>query len=276
MNLSAGTWRDLSPDTAFLRALDVADAGGSRADAILGGREPRNNWSNRFADACAVMVADGVRRNRVFSRFVVRPAEGGPAEPLTFVAGDREKKVDVVVSSIVSGLQVGFSLKGMNFRDGAGHQFDKNLTGRTYELQDEVSVIHRYQPAAMVVALYFMPLAATVDKRSVSSPSSFARTVAHLRARTGRIDPTLPSQIDRVDAAFVALFVAGDHERSPGVVYDDDVARGVIRFFDVLDDPPKRGRPMLTTTLDLDGMIARIARRFDGAETAVTWADPEP
>jgi hypothetical protein len=93
-------------------------------------------------------------------------AGGGPAEPLTFVAGDRSKKVDVVVSSIVSGLQLGFSLKGMNFRDNVGMQFDKNLTGRTYELQDEVSVIHRYQPAAFLVALYFMPIAATVDKRS--------------------------------------------------------------------------------------------------------------
>lgn len=154
-------------------------------------------------------------------------------------------------------------------------QFDKNLTGRTYELQDETSVIHRYQPAAMVVALYFMPLAATVDKKSESSPSSFARAVAHLRGRTGRIDPTLPSQVDRVDAAFIALYVAGDDERAAGFEYVDDLPRGIVRFFDVLDDPPRRGRPRLDTTLDLDSMIARIATRFGTADASIDWAEPE-
>ena len=272
---SPTSWRDLSPDRAFSRALDVADGGGSRADALVAGREYKNNWSNRFADACAVMVADGVRKHPAFRRFVVRPEAGGPAEPLTFVAGDREKKVDVVVSSLVSGMQVGFSLKGMNFRDSSGQQFDKNLTGRTYELQDETSVIHRYQPAAMVVALYFLPLAATVDKKSESSPSSFARTVAHLRSRTGRIDPTLPSQIDRVDAAFVALYVAGDDERPTGFEHVDDLPRGVIRYFDVLDDPPRRGRPRLATTLGLDDMVGRIALRFDRGDDSIDWAEPE-
>lgn len=267
-------WDDLEPDLAFVRALDRADAGGSRADALGAARAHKNNWSNRFADACAVMVADAARRHPTFGRFVIRPAEGGPAEPLTFVAGDREKKVDVVISSIVSGLQVGFSLKGMNFRDRAGMQFDKNLTGRTYELQDEASVIHRYQPAAFVVAMYFMPLAATVDKRSETSESSFARTVSHLRRRTGRIDPTLPSQVDRVDAAFVALYVAGDDEGGDDG-YRDDLQRGVVRFFDVLDAPPKRGRPVIASTLDLDGVISRIAARFDTPDGPIAWADPE-
>ena len=118
-------------------------------------------------------------------------------------------------------------------------QFDKNLTGRTYELQDEVSVIHRYQPAAFLVALYFMPIAATVDKRSEASTSSFARAVTHLRARTGRLDPTLPSQADHVDAAAIALYVPGDRETVGDFEYRDDLPRGVVRYFDVSDDPPR-------------------------------------
>ena len=115
-------WADLDPDPAMVAALDCADAGDSRAVALAAGASTTNGWSNRLADACAVMVADGVRRHRTFRSLLVRPLEAGPAEPLTFVAGDRSKKVDVVVSSIVSGLQLGFSLKGMNFRDGAGMQ----------------------------------------------------------------------------------------------------------------------------------------------------------
>jgi hypothetical protein len=46
-------------------------------------------------------------------------------------------------------------------------------------------------PRAAPVALYFMPIAATTDKKSETSPSLFARAVAHLRARTGRIDAEL-------------------------------------------------------------------------------------
>lgn len=264
-------WADLRPDPAMIAALDRADAGGSRAAALVSSASTKNGWSNRLADACAVMVADELRRHPVFRSLIVRPQDDGPAEPLTFVAGDRSKKVDVVVSSIVSGLQLGFSLKGMNFRDGAGMQFDKNLTGRTYELQDEVSVIHRYQPAAFLVALYFMPVAATVDKRSENSTSSFARAVTNLRARTGRLDPTLPSQMDRVDAAAIALYVPGDVEAT----YIDDLPRGVVRYFDVETDPPRRGRPQVATTHDLRGLVGRIATRAFPSEEAVNWAEAE-
>lgn len=268
-------WVDLAPDPEMLRALQQADSAVERATAISGTRDQRNKWSNRFADACAVMVARQVRSHASFEGLVVRPTGAGPAEPLTFVAGEREKKVDVVVSSIVSGLQVGFSLKGMNFRDSNGLQFDKNLTGRTYELQDEVSVIHRYQPASVLVALYFMPLASTDDKRSDRRPSSFARAVAHLRARTGRLDPALPSQMDRVDAAAVGLFVPGDSEQIGDFSYQDDVAKGVARYFDVEVDPPRRGRPRVETTMNLGGLIDLVARKVRPSAEQISWADPE-
>jgi hypothetical protein len=268
-------WAGLVPDLAMVAALDRADAGGSRANALDASASTKNGWSNRLADACAVMVADELRRHSTFRSLIVRPRDGGPAEPLTFVAGDRSKKVDVVVSSIVSGLQLGFSLKGMNFRDSKGMQFDKNLTGRTYELQDEVTVIHRYQPAAFLVALYFMPIASTVDKRSEASASSFARAVTHLRARTGRLDPTLPSQMDRVDAAAIALYVPGDVETGGEYDYSDDLPRGVVRYFDVEADPPRRGRPRIETTLDLADLVDRIATRAFPSDEAIDWASPE-
>jgi len=273
--MAAQKWADLEPDPAMVVALDQADGAVSRADAVSGGRESRLAWSNRFADACAVMVASEVRNHPAFRKLIVRPERDGPAEPLTFVAGDNEKKVDVVVSSVVSGLQVGFSLKGMNFRDGVGLQFDKNLTGRTYELQDEVSVIHRYQPAAFMVALYFLPIAATRDKKSDTSPSSFARAVSRLRARTGRLDPMLPSQMDRVDMAAVALYVPGDTEQLGEFSYNDELERGVARYFDVTEDPPRRGWPRVDTTLDLAGLVGRVAGAIVSDEDRVDWAEPE-
>ena len=175
---------------------------------------------------------------------------------------------------MISGLQLGISLKGMNFRDAAGRQFDKNLTGRTYELQDEIRLVHEYQPAAFMTAIFFLPIAATVDKRSETSASSFARSVEHMRARTGRLDPSLPGHYARADMSFVALYVPGDSE--PDHDYEDTLARGVVRYFDVMSDPPKRGRPRLETTMDLSRLVDRIALDYrSGGVAPVSWADPE-
>ena len=273
--MAAKRWEDLKSDAAMVRALDVAEARVPRAVAVKGDRETRNKWSNAFADACARMLADEARRHDVFRRLVVLPEEGKTAEPPTFVSGGQTKKVDVVVSSLVSGLQVGFSLKGMNFRDRGGAQFAKNLSGRTYELRAEVRMIHEYQPASLLVAVYFLPLASTVDKKSHRKPSSFAQTVQHLRARTGRLDPTLPSQLDRLDLAAVGLYVPGDSE--PEFDYEDPFERGVVRYLDVQRDPPRRGRPMIGSTMDLAGLIDWIAGIYEAAgDPPIAWADPEP
>ena len=55
------TWADLRPDLGMIGALDEADARISRAEAVLGDRNPRQKWSNGFADACARMIARSVR-----------------------------------------------------------------------------------------------------------------------------------------------------------------------------------------------------------------------
>ncbi len=259
----------------MLVALDAADAGGTRIAALDGPAPAKGQWSSRLADAAAAMVASEVQRHAAFRGFQVRPVDGGPAEPLTFSAAGQEKKVDVVVSSLVAGLQVGFSLKGMNFRDRTSLNFDHNLTGRTYELQDELSVIHKYQPAAFLVALYFLPVGAVNDKRTDQAPSSFARVVQHLRARTGRLDPMLPSQMDRADFAAVGLYSPGDTEQIGDFRYRDDLPRGVVRYFDVLEDPPRRGRPRLATTMSLGELVERIAARARPTEASISWAEPE-
>ena len=269
-------WQDLKPDPRMVEALQTAEREISRVVALTGSRQQRHKWSNTFADACARMVAAEMRRLRIFPGLRVLPDETN-CEPPTYVAGQKTKRVDVVVASQVSGLQVGISLKGMNFRDASGSQFDKNLTGRTYELQDEVRLVHEYQPASVLVALYFMPIAATVDKKGPKSASSFARAVEHLRLRTGRLDPSLPAHYPNVDLSFVALYVPGDNESGPGGVgYKDSFPRGVVRYFDVTEAPPKRGRPVMGSTIDLDAMLRRIATHYQAGGTApMEWAKAE-
>lgn len=259
-------WTDLSPEIAMTAALDFAESAAPRVTALAGGREPKHRWSNRFADACAQMVADELRRHPRLSKFEIRPNEDGTGrEARTFIAAGKKKQVDVIAATLASGLQVGFSLKGLNFV-GPGGNYDHNLTGRTYELQDEVGAIHEYQAAAFVVGLYFLPVLAAEDK--TSAPSSFARTVAHLRARTGRLDHTLPSQLRRCDAAAVALYAAGD----PG----EEIERGVVRYLDVFDAPPRRGRPRVETTLTLPQLVNRFAEMQARDEIEeIDWADPE-
>ncbi|HWC35943.1 MAG TPA: hypothetical protein VG650_14095 [Mycobacteriales bacterium] len=272
----------MEPDTRFLAALDEADRRFRPRDSLINGEEgnAKIQWSNKLADACARMIAAEVRRHQGARRYTVLPDAGG-SEPPVFVAGSRKKKVDVTVSSLVSGLQIGLSLKGLNFRDRAALNYDKNLTGRTYELQDELRVIHDYQAAAFIVGVYFMPVAATTDKRG-TGPSSFAHTVAHLRARTGRIDPSLGSQRDRADLAVVALYSAGDREHfthaGQEFRYDEAVQRGVVRFFNVEDDPPQRGRPKLGLTMDLDGFVDSIFIRHAGGgqRERISYSEPEP
>lgn len=271
-------WRELDPDVGLVEALDRADASGTRDVALrTTGSILKTQWSSRFADACALMVANEMRRHTVFNRLTVLPDPEGTNEPPTFVAGGKKKKVDVIAASLVSGLQVGVSLKGMNFRDPRARNFDKNLTGRTYELQDELRVIHGYQAAAFIVALYFMPIASTSDKRSTTGTASFARVVEHLRARSGRTDPSLASQLDRADMAVIALYAPGDAEDSGGTKSFDPLSRGVVRYFDVRRDPPRRGRPKVETTMDLREFVDLIASMYRGAgETErIDWTDPE-
>ena len=47
-------------------------------------------------------------------------------------------------------LRIDLSFKGLNFRDKKGDHYDKNLTGRTYELEDELRQVRRLQPSSFV------------------------------------------------------------------------------------------------------------------------------
>ncbi len=286
-------WIDLGPDSSFVLALSTADSDGTRAEAMAEGDSTRRqslkrNWSNRLADATARMVATEIRRHADFRGTEISPLPTGPAEPTTFLVGGKKKRIDVVVSSPAVGLQLGVSLKGMNFRDTTGLQFDKNLTGRTYELENELRVVRETLPRAFMAAIYFVPVGAADDKKG-SGESSFARIVQHLRARLGRVDPHAASQWGRLDFGAVALYSPGDTEdfeyttgkgknkKTYHFHYVDDVPLGVVRYLDVSENPPRRGRPRVGTTVDLPELVDLLVeeyRKFVGEET-IDWAEAE-
>ncbi|MFO7856344.1 MAG: hypothetical protein R6V44_14230 [Paracoccaceae bacterium] len=255
------TWRDLAPEPGILAALDHADGGTGGK-----GQSGKRNWSERFAAGCAVAIADGLRaekrRRRQLARKIVRPESlAGGVEPITPLTSTISKKVDVTLTDPNLGLEIGFSLKGLNSPDDG--RYGKNLTGRCYELSDEVRLIHRYLPRCVMVGIFFMPLEAAADAKS--GPSTFARTFEALRERSGRAGSLHGEDHFRCDHAFVGLYCRTAR---------DDIGRGACRFAPVEEDPPMNGRPKVGTTLSLESMVARVLDAATESRLSL-WAAPE-
>lgn len=257
-----GRWSGLAPDPEIVTALDYA---GARPE--LGDQQAKRRWSELFAHACAVAMANEVRRCGQLPRgktILPLSLEEG-TEPLTPLGAGTSKRIDVTVADPVLGLELGFSLKGLNFKDGASGNYDKNLTGRLYELGDEVRMVHEHLPHAFMVGVFFLPIESTNDKSA--GQSSFAHAVAKLRDRTGRLDFALAGHAARCDSSWVALYTLGTEPQQ--------YARGLARFFNVQSPPPHRGRPQVATTLSLKEMVDAVVAEATRS-TARQYSEPEP
>jgi len=254
-------WADLEPEPAIAEALAHATL---RPEG--GTQNEKRRWSERFANGCAIAVATKFREfSLLHSKRVLPETLEGGTEPLTPLGGGTRKRIDVTVVDPILGLEIGVSLKGLNFRDGNSENYDKNLTGRLYELADEVRLVHEHLPHAFMAAVFFLPLASTEDKTDRSA-SSFAHTVLKLRERTGRLDPALHAHASRCDISYVALYALDDAASS--------ISRGVIRFLNVENDPPRRGRPLIANTLSLAEAVKEIVVKATDSE-GTTWGEAE-
>lgn len=250
------------PDEEILTALDHA---GARPEA--GDQNEKRHWSERFAHASAVAIANEVRRCKQLppaKKVLPLSLEEG-TEPLTPLGAGTTKRIDVTIADPVLGLELGFSLKGLNFKDSGSGNYDKNLTGRLYELGDEVRMVHEHLPHAFMVGVFFLPMESTADKST--GQSSFAHTVAKLRDRTGRLDFALAGHAPRCDSSWVALYTLG--------IEPQGFPRGLARFFHVQGSPPHRGRPQVDLTLSLEEMVASVVAEATGT-TGRRYSDPEP
>ena len=245
--------------------VEALDHAAPRPDGDAG-RKVKKNWSEAFANGCAIAVAREFRRHsELGSKKILPLGLGSGTEPLTPLGAGTEKRIDVTIADTVLGLEIGVSLKGLNFRDRRAQNFDKNLTGRLYELADEVRLVHEHLPHAFMVGIFFLPIESVADKKSDGSVSSFARTLLKLRERTGRLDVALQAHAPRCDASYVALYSFGG---------DDVIQPGVVRFMNVDSTPPRRGRPRISATMTLSEVVAEIVRNATHTEV-VEWSDPE-
>jgi hypothetical protein len=259
---AGNVWANLEPDEEMLTALYHA---GDRPET--GGQNEKRHWSERFAHASAVAIANEVRRCRQLppGKKVLPLSMAEGTEPLTPLGAGTSKRIDVTVADPVLGLELGFSLKGLNFKDAGSGNYDKNLTGRLYELGDEVRMVHEHLPHAFMVGVFFLPMDSTADKST--GQSSFAHTVAKLRDRTGRLDFALAGHAPRCDSSWVALYTLG--------IEPQGFPRGLARFFNVKRLPPHRGRPQVDMTLSLKEMVDSVVAEATGTSGS-RYSEPEP
>lgn len=239
--LSSIKWRDLQPEPGMVRALDSAD---SKTPKTRHSQNQKRRWSEVFADWCAVMIADGIRKTELANMLHVFPDELGQKLEQVVCLGDSRKAVDVVVAAkLLMGLQVGFSLKGFNTPDGKSGSYDKNLRNRLNDMAMEMLHIHTYLPMAKMIGICFMPLESVSDKSS-KFESTFSRTLELLGQQTGR--PHCYEQLHKFDKSFVCLYSANE---------ESTIARGVARFIEVSSRTEQVGLPIVSATLSLDEML---------------------
>jgi hypothetical protein len=111
-----------------------------------------------------------------------------------------------------------------------------------------------------MAALVFLPADSCHDGGR-SSPSSFGQAVTIFRFRAGRQKPVDPSLL--FERVFIGLYETGE------------VGFGDVAFFDVMEAPPRRGRP--AKTLTFDEVVVEITRTYDLRNNPqFQWADAAP
>jgi hypothetical protein len=233
-------------------------------------REDKHAYAMALSRKLAVFMARSLRP--AFPS--VLPTEDDVGHESLTGSAEGKKRLDVKVWDEMLGLLLLVSLKTYSFRDWSGKtkkagRYTKNIQRNGKELKDEADVIHRRQPYSVIVAIMFLPDSACLDGNpestsDVQGPSSFASIVRRLRVRTGRALNPDEKRFDRYDLT-ERLYV--------GLYSYDGPGRGALRFFDVMQDPPRNGSPPDTSTLTLDELATEIKRLVDERNsTGIEWA----
>lgn len=211
-----------------------------------GDRGDKKNYAGRLSRNLATLFANLLRSD--FPQ--ITPDESGGRQEAPARSAKGTKKLDVNYSTPELGLGLGVSIKTLNFPDAASERYTKNFTARDNELRAEALDYHERQPWAVLVALVFVPVDACDDYKPRSgqrTSSSFGKAVSVFRQRAGRTNPTDSGQL--FERVFVGLYTVNDDEP-----WD-------VRFFDVMQAPPRSGRP--SSTLSLEEVVSEIVRAYD-------------
>lgn len=243
-----------TPETLFDDRIDreLRFASEDRSSVAEGSATDKKNYAESLSRALAQRFADALRR----SFDGILPDVDGSGQESRARTGKGLKKLDVNYSTIELGLGLGVSIKTINFRDARTRRYTKNYTRVDNELRAEAADYHERQPYAVLCAVVFVPLDAC-DDGGRNAPSSFGQAVQIFRFRAGREKPADdPTLFERV---LVGL-------------YDSERDFGRVCFFDVMDAPPRTGRPRALKSFReaVEAIVDAYDRRN---KTKFKWAD---
>lgn len=220
-----------------------------------GEQKAKKNYAEALSRHLATLFASLLRND--FPG--VTPDESGIGQEAPARTAKGTKKLDVNYSTPELGLGLGVSIKTLNFRDPKSGRYTKNYTRIDNELRAEALDYHERQPWAVLAAVLFLPVDACDDfnPKAKEASSSFGQAVKIFRYRANRALPTEAGQL--FERVFVALYA----------IDDDDPWD--VRFFDVMQAPPRSGRPV--NTLSLEEAVAEIVRTYDARNNPpFVWA----
>lgn len=232
------------------------ESAGSRSTCVT--QAQKKNYAERLSRALAQRVADALRTD--FDGVLPDPNGAGQESRVRSAKG--YKKLDVNYSTPELGLGLGVSIKTINFPDAASNRYTKNYTRADAELRAEATDYHDRQPYAVMVAIVFLPLDSCDDGAGRNdTPSSFGRAVETFRFRANRRKPDDASML--FERVYIGLYSTAEE------------TFGDVGFFDVMDRPPKHGRPRQLLTFA--EMVRGIVGAYDERNwPTFEWADAEP
>ncbi len=245
-------------------------------------RDEKKNYAQRLSNRLAQFVADALREDFP----TITPTAEGAGQESAVTVDKGSKRLDVKVTDDPLGLILNVSIKTYSFQDYSPKKerlgrWTKNIVRNDLELRGEAMVLHQRQPYSVLVGLMFEPFEICDDgdpeRASDTAKSSFAHHVSVLSKRSGRgrraIHGGTPGSFvdygaqdpryDLFERVFIGLY--GQHGED----------RGVVRFFDVENPPPRNGRPRNSRTLTFDELIEVVKEEVNRRNSfAPTWDHP--
>lgn len=157
------------------------------------------------------------------------------------------------------GLGLGVSIKTINFPDATSDRYTKNYGRVDNELRAEAMDYHIRQPYAVLVAVVFLPIESCQDAgKAADAVSSFGAAVKTFRNRANRTGPK--DQEELFERVFIGL-------------YDHATTSADVQFFDVMDAPPRQGKPGATTLRSFSQFTEEVTATYDARnKPPFVWA----
>ena len=203
--------------------------------AILDTQNGKRHYSERFSQDVAEWFAGYLRHD--IKHDTLLP----PESPIKTSFGT--KRLDIGCVDPNGYLSLDVSIKTFHFRDQRTKKYNKNFTGRFYELLGESLDLHRSYPLAVLAAIIILPIDSCNDSLT-AAPSSFGCAVRQFSKISGRIEPEDdPILFEHV---FIGLYNSNS-----------------IAFFNAMDAPPKQGIPERCYLISIEELIGKLIHSTD-------------